>query len=222
MFLIRPSPSIWNQIVVYNGRLLIKKRLPDVDPYLGEHWVTIHGNHVLISLDGTILSGRFRGQHIRDLHKIYGSSKRNRNKKGIKHDIMGAYSHLSPGGGLAYHEKQGGHMLKGHVNIGFKKLRERMKNDKGITAASKFKDRSTAERIVDSALQDHQIQNSINLWMKDKKRRTKLVLTFNYDGPDVIGWKIASHNSKPQKCSRVMLVLKKKGNDKFILTGYPI
>ncbi|TFY94817.1 type IV secretion protein Rhs [Pseudomonas nabeulensis] len=68
----------------------------------------------------------------------------------------GPYSAIVPGGGLATHEKAGGHLIEKHVGRTDQQLAERLSREPHVPTASTFPDRATAESEVSKVLATNQ------------------------------------------------------------------
>jgi hypothetical protein len=119
---------------------------------------------------------------------------------------------------LARDEAEGGHTLRKHAGQSEQQLRQRLERAGSITGASSYTDRSTAEDVVSSAIEnsDGQIQN----WLSRPGRHPNLVL--DYDGEVWIGRTINRGENQPRACKHAIVVLKYNGpNDYYVLTSYP-
>lgn len=65
---------------------------------------------------------------------------------------------------LSLDEAFGGHTLRRHVGRTDEQLRERLKSESNISAASTYTDRSTAERVVGTVMQQEQVR--IQRWFQ--------------------------------------------------------
>lgn len=89
---------------------------------------------------------------------------------------------------MAAHEIKGGHLIERHVGKTDKELLERINKNPKITGSSTFKDRATAEKIVNNVLNDTNNKEVIQSWLDNPKSKSTLVLT--YQGTEVIGREI--------------------------------
>ncbi|WP_353854925.1 RNase A-like domain-containing protein [Bacillus sp. Bos-x628] len=147
-------------------------------------------------------------------------------EKGTKdQDLIkpGDSSPLAPGGGLAAHEakkgKKGGHLIKKHVGKTDEELFQRLKKDLRITGSSTFKDRATAEKVAHKVLTNSINQKLIKDWLDNPKSKSTLALP--YKGNEMIGRGVRRDSEKVQDMTNALIILKKKKDGKFILTGYP-
>jgi hypothetical protein len=129
-------------------------------------------------------------------------------------------SHLTNGAvrDLSQDEVAGGHILRQHVGQTDDELRERLQRERGITGASTYTDRSTAEHAVGAAIAES--QNRIRRWLNRSKGHPNLVL--DYDSPVPIGRTINRGESEARPCAHALVVLKYAGpNEYYVLTSYP-
>jgi hypothetical protein len=119
---------------------------------------------------------------------------------------------------LSRDEASGGHILRKHVGQTDDQLRARLERERGITGASTYTDRSTAEHAVGAAIA--QSQGRIQRWLYSSGGHPNLVL--DYDSEDPIGRTINRGESQSRPCSHALVVLKYAGaNDYYVLTSYP-
>jgi len=118
---------------------------------------------------------------------------------------------------LSQDESAGGHTLRKHVGRTDDQLRERLRHEREISAASTWTDRETAERAVGIALSQN--EEKIQRWLA-RDSHSNLVL--DYDGPQPIGRSLPRHADQPQPCSHATIVLKWSGPASYyVLTSYP-
>ena len=118
---------------------------------------------------------------------------------------------------LAPDEAAGGHTLRKHVGRTDDQLRERLRHEREISAASTWTDRSTAERAVGTALAQN--EDKIQRWLS-RDRHSNLVLDYESDRP--IGRSLRRDADQPEPCSHATIVLKWSGPDSYyVLTSYP-
>jgi hypothetical protein len=119
---------------------------------------------------------------------------------------------------LARDEDRGGHTLKKHVGRTDDELRERLRRERNISAASTWTDRAAAEETVAAALRANRAK--IDRWTDHGYPRTNLALHF--DAGRNIGRSIEHGESTSVPCTSAVLVLKAGSpNDFFVLTTYP-
>jgi hypothetical protein len=129
-------------------------------------------------------------------------------------------SHLTNGAvrDLSQDEVAGGHILRKHVGQTDDELRERLERERGITGASTYTDRSTAEHAVGASIAES--QDRIQRWLNRSGGHPNLVL--DYDSPAPIGRTINRGESEARPCAHALVVLKYAGpNEYYVLTSYP-
>ncbi|WP_415639967.1 RNase A-like domain-containing protein, partial [Pseudomonas fluorescens] len=72
----------------------------------------------------------------------------------------GPYSKIVPGGGLAAHERAGGHLMQRHIGRTDRQLLDRLQQQPNIPAASTFHDRTSAELAISNVLDDNKTKIS--------------------------------------------------------------
>ncbi len=123
-----------------------------------------------------------------------------------------------PARDLSRDEAAGGHILRKHVGQTEEQLRERLEYERGITGASTYTDRSTAEHAVGAAIA--QSQDQIQNWLNRPGRHPNLVLDYDSDLP--IGRTMNRGEIHSRVCAHALIVLKYSGpNDYYVLTSYP-
>jgi hypothetical protein len=119
---------------------------------------------------------------------------------------------------LSHDEAAGGHILRKHVGQTEEQLRERLAHESGITGASTYTDRSTAEHAVGAAIA--QSQDRIQRWLSRPGRHPNLVLDYDSEAPIGRTMNRGEYQSRP--CTHALVVLKYSGpNDYYVLTSYP-
>jgi len=119
---------------------------------------------------------------------------------------------------LSRDEEQGGHTLKKHVGRSDSELRDRLRRERRIAAASTYTDRETAERSIGAAIQQNQAR--IDTWLARSGSRPNLVL--DYDAYRPIGRTLRRGDENSQPCSHALVVLKWVGPaGYYVLTSYP-
>jgi hypothetical protein len=123
-----------------------------------------------------------------------------------------------PGGGLAAHEAQGGHLIIKHIGRTESQLAQRLQAEPNIPAASTFLNRAEAEVAVSEALvaNAQKIQNFLN----SNKAKTN----FTHDLSRPVGVSMLNGHSQSQSATKLLLVLKKDPTlplGYFLLTGFP-
>ena len=119
---------------------------------------------------------------------------------------------------LSQDEAAGGHTLRKHVGRTDDDLRQRLRRERNISAASTWTDRDTAERAVGSALE--QSRNRIDRWLSRTGGHPNLVIDYDSDRP--IGRSLRRDADQPEPCSHATIVLRWAGDNNFyVLTSYP-
>jgi toxin YxiD len=119
---------------------------------------------------------------------------------------------------LSHDEAAGGHILRKHVGQTDEQLRERLEQERHITGASTYTDRSTAEHAVGAAIA--QSQDKIESWLDHSGGHPNLVL--DYDSEDPIGRTMNRGENQSRPCAHALVVLKYAGpRDYYVLTSYP-
>jgi hypothetical protein len=123
---------------------------------------------------------------------------------------------------LAADERCGGHTLARHVGRTDVELVERLRRQPGISAASTYPDRETAEIVVGATLA--QERDRVSTWERRSGRRPNLALRYRGDprGPP-IGRSLRRGRPRPEPCVDAVVVLRwEPRRDGFcVLTSYP-
>ena len=125
-------------------------------------------------------------------------------------------------GGDAYDlerdEQLGGHTLKKHVGRTDEELRERLRWEREISAASTWTDRTVAEQTIAAALKAE--HTKVQRWIERGYPRPNLALRF--DARQTIGRSLRRGESQVEPCTQAVIVLKPDGRENFhVLTAYP-
>lgn len=121
---------------------------------------------------------------------------------------------------LSQDEAAGGHTLRKHVGRSDDELRQRLRRERNIAAASTWTDRETAERAVGTALEQN--RDKIDGWVNRPGGHPNLVVDYDGDTSHPIGRSLRRDADQPEPCSRATIVLKWTGaNDYYVLTSYP-
>ncbi len=121
---------------------------------------------------------------------------------------------------LSQDEAAGGHTLRKHVGRTDDQLRERLRHERNISAASSWTDRETAEGAVGIALQQN--QGKIDRWLNRSEGHPNLVIDYDGDPSHPIGMSRRRDADQPEPCAHAIIVLKWTGpNDYYVLTSYP-
>ncbi len=118
-------------------------------------------------------------------------------------------------------ERRGGHTLSRHVGKSDAELRERLRRDRRLSAASTWTDRATAEEVVGAAIGAN--QNRIERWSIREGSRANLVIDWPGEGGKVIGRSLRRGAKEPVPCTRAVVVLRWNvdGEIYYVLTSYP-
>lgn len=149
---------------------------------------------------------------------LSASASRRSSKSSDKKDPPAIANPLLPGGSLEASEKAGGHLLARHVGKTEEELRQRLKSDPKISAASSFKDRASAEEGITAAIMLN--SKRIEDWLKGKQDR----LVFVYKHKKPIGISVARNAPQAREAFFLRLVLVRDSRFEEgwkILTGYP-
>jgi len=121
---------------------------------------------------------------------------------------------------LSQDESAGGHTLRKHVGRTEDQLRERLRQERNLSAASTWSDRETAERSVGIALQQN--HDKIDRWLNRSEGHPNLVIDYAGDSSHPIGLSLRRDADRPEPCAHAIIVLKWTGpNDYYVLTSYP-
>jgi hypothetical protein len=119
---------------------------------------------------------------------------------------------------LSKDEERGGHTLERHVARTDEELRERLRSERNISAASTWADRETAEETVAEALRAE--RGRIESWMRRGYPRANLAL--HYEVGRDIGRSLRQGETEAVRCRDAVIVLRADGADTFyVLTAYP-
>ncbi len=117
-------------------------------------------------------------------------------------------------------EKRGGHTLSRHVGLSDADLRERLRRDPRISAASTYTDRDTAEAAVTAAIQAS--RKRVDRWAARTGSRANLVVEWRGTGK-VLGRSLRRGAKEPVPCTRALVVLRWNDDAEiyYVLTSYP-
>jgi hypothetical protein len=119
---------------------------------------------------------------------------------------------------LSKDEERGGHTLERHVARTDGELRERLRREGNISAASTWTDRETAEETIAEALRAE--RGRIESWMRRGYPRANLAL--HYKARRDIGRSLRQGETEAVRCREAVIVLRADGPDTFyVLTTYP-
>jgi hypothetical protein len=119
---------------------------------------------------------------------------------------------------LSQDESAGGHTLRKHVGRSDEELRERLRRERNISAASTWADRATAESTVGAALQQN--RDRIERWASHSEGHPNLVI--DYDSSRPLGRSLRRDADQPTPCPHATIVLRwSPPNNYYVLTSYP-
>jgi len=119
---------------------------------------------------------------------------------------------------LSKDEERGGHTLERHVARTDEELRERLRREGNISAASTWTDRETAEETIAEALRAE--RGRVESWMRRGYPRANLAL--HYEAGRDIGRSLRQGETQVVRCREALIVLRADGADTFyVLTAYP-
>ena len=120
---------------------------------------------------------------------------------------------------LARDERRGGHTLARHIGRSDAELRERLRRERSISAASTWTDLPTAETTVTRALDASSTR--IARWSALTGRRGNLAL--DWEGTETIGRSLTRGARSPQSVACAVVVLHWDDGDGswYVLTTYP-
>jgi len=125
-----------------------------------------------------------------------------------------------PARDLSQDEAAGGHTLRKHIGRSDDELRQRLRHEHNIAAASTWSDRETAERAVGSAIEQN--RGKIDRWLNRDGGHPNLVIDYDGDPSHPIGRTLRRDADRTEPCSHATIVLKWTGpNGFYVLTSYP-
>jgi hypothetical protein len=120
---------------------------------------------------------------------------------------------------LSADEARGGHTLRKHIGRSDNDLRERLRRESNISAASTYTDRRAAEDFIGECLTEQ--QGRVMQWTNGE-RHPNLVLDCTGDPAWPIGRSLRRGFSHVEPCSNATLVLKFDPPESYyVLTSYP-
>ena len=120
---------------------------------------------------------------------------------------------------LSRDEAAGGHTLRKHVGRTDAELRERLRRERNISAASTWNDRAGAEAAVGSAVA--QQSSKITRWL-ERDSHPNLVLDYDGDSAHPYGRTLRRGDDRVEPCAHAAIVLKWDGPSSYhVLTAYP-
>jgi len=120
---------------------------------------------------------------------------------------------------LSQDEAAGGHTLRKHVGRSDDELRERLRHERNISAASTWNDRGSAESAVGAAIA--QQSGKITRWL-ERDSHPNLVLDYDGDSAHPFGRTLRRGGDQVEPCAHAVIVLKWDGSNTYhVLTAYP-
>jgi hypothetical protein len=121
---------------------------------------------------------------------------------------------------LAAAERLGGHTLARHVGRTDDDLRERLRREPNIAAASTYPDRPTAERVVAAALE--RSRRRVESWTGRTGPRPNLALDYHGRSGQPIGRSLRRGDRDVRSCTDAVVVLRWHPTGTiYVLTSYP-
>lgn len=120
---------------------------------------------------------------------------------------------------LSVDESRGGHTLARHVGLTDDALRARLARERGISAASTYTDRATAEATIGRTLADQ--SQRVDAWAARQGNRPNLALSYRGQAKQIIGRTLPRGRRDPVPSTDAVVVLRWDGRDFFVLTSYP-
>lgn len=120
---------------------------------------------------------------------------------------------------LSVDEAIGGHTLSRHVGKTDAELRDRLRREPEISAASTYTDRETAERVVGAALESK--EKAFAAWRARVGSRPNFVL--HYRDREPVGRSISRGRAASTPCRDALVVLRwdNRSSRFYVLTSYP-
>ncbi len=118
---------------------------------------------------------------------------------------------------LDHDEARGGHTLARHVGKSDEELRQRLRAEPDISAASTYSDVETAERVVAEVLSKKNLE--VQKWEDREGSRANLALRLDFGEP--IGRSMKQGQSNAKDVDSAVVVLRWTGDGWYVLTSYP-
>jgi Bacterial CdiA-CT RNAse A domain len=127
----------------------------------------------------------------------------------------------TPARDLSQDESMGGHTLRRHVGKTDAELRDRLRAEPQISAASTYTDRATAERAVGAAIAEG--GRKLANWTSRSGRRPNLVLDYRDRSGQSLGRSYARGQPAAVPCDQAVVVLRwdERRDRYYVLTSYP-
>ena len=120
---------------------------------------------------------------------------------------------------LSVDEALGGHTLERHVGRTDDQLRDRLRREPNISAASTYTDRETAEQVIGRAFEES--AGVVDRWESRVGRRPNLVL--DRTEPRAIGRSLRRSARTASACDHALVVMRwdERRSRAYVLTSYP-
>ncbi len=133
---------------------------------------------------------------------------------------VGRAADLAVARDLSQDESAGGHTLQKHVGQTDEQLRERLRRERHIAAASTWTDRPTAEHGVAAALEQN--REKIDRWLNRSGGHPNLVVDYDGNPGRPIGRSLRRGAGSAEPCAHATIVLRWSGlSSYYVLTSYP-
>ena len=131
----------------------------------------------------------------------------------------GAVATTSTRHDLSSDEVLGGHTLERHVGRTDEQLRERLRREPNISAASTYTDRDTAEQVIGRAFEESAAM--VDRWASRTGRRPNLLL--DRTEPRAIGRSLRRSAHTASDCDHALVVVRwdERRSRSYVLTSYP-
>ena len=122
---------------------------------------------------------------------------------------------------LSIDEPRGGHTLSRHVGRTDDQLRERLRKEPQISAASTYTDRAIAEETVAAALAES--KDELEMWTSRSGQRPNFVIEYESPRTTPIGRSLRRGPRMTVPCRRALVVLRWDDRNRryYVLTSYP-
>jgi toxin YxiD len=124
-----------------------------------------------------------------------------------------------PAHDLSVDETLGGHTLARHVGRSDEDLRDRLRRERGISAASTYTDRAIAEATVARTLA--QQADRVARWEARSGPRPNLALDYHGSSSVPVGRSLSRDRRDTVPCYDAIVVLRWADDNYYVLTSYP-
>ena len=116
-------------------------------------------------------------------------------------------------------EARGGHTIERHVGRTDDQLRDRLRREPNISAASTYTDLTTAETVIARAFAED--DDEVAAWRARRGSRPNLVIDRTEPAP--IGRSLRRNQREAAPCNRALVVVRwdVREDEAFVLTSYP-